>query len=58
MYSAPGMFVVRADSPYRTIQDLVGKSVAFGAKGSGIPILSRYILDGIALKQDADFQSV
>ncbi|MHC2439854.1 TAXI family TRAP transporter solute-binding subunit [Bradyrhizobium sp. USDA 4451] len=58
MYSAPGMFVVRADSPYRTIQDLVGKSVAFGAKGSGIPILSRYILDGIGLKQDEDFKSI
>src|SRR4051794_27514011 len=27
MYSSPGMFVVRADSPYRTIRDLVGKPV-------------------------------
>jgi len=25
MYSSPGMFVVRADSPYRTIEDLRGK---------------------------------
>lgn len=58
MYSAPGMFVVRADSPYRTIRDLVGQPVAFGARGSGIPILSRYILDGIGLKQDEDFKSV
>jgi TRAP transporter TAXI family solute receptor len=58
MYSSPGMFVVRADSPYRTIRDLVGKPVAFGAKGSGLPILSRYTLDGIGLKQDEDFQSV
>ena len=52
MYSSPGMFVVRADSPYKTIQDLRGKPVAFGAKGSGLPILSRYMLDGIGLKQD------
>jgi TRAP transporter TAXI family solute receptor len=58
MYSSPGMFVVRADSPYKTIQDLVGKPVAFGAKGSGLPILSRYMLDGIGLKQDEDFQSI
>ncbi|QPF83468.1 TAXI family TRAP transporter solute-binding subunit [Bradyrhizobium genosp. L] len=58
MYSSPGMFVVRADSPYKTIQDLVGKPVAFGAKGSGLPILSRYILDGIGLKQDEDFKSI
>src|SRR3981081_4237620 len=58
MYSSPGMFVVRADSPYKTIRDLMGKPVAFGAKGSGLPILSRYMLDGIGLKQDEDFQSI
>jgi hypothetical protein len=58
MYSSPGMFVVRAGSPYKTIRDLVGQPIAFGAKGSGLPILSRYILDGIGLKQDEDFKSV
>jgi len=58
MYSSPGMFVVRADSPYKTIRDLKGHPVAFGAKGSGLPILSRYLLDGLGLKQDEDFQSV
>ena len=58
MYSAPGMFVVRADSPYRTIRDLVGKPVAFGARGSGLVILSRYVLDGIGLDQDKDFQAI
>ena len=58
IYSNPGMFVVRADSPYRTIRDLVGKPIAFGAKGSGLPILSRYVLDGLGLDQDKDFQAV
>jgi uncharacterized protein len=58
IYSNPGMFVVRADSPYKTIHDLVGKPIAFGAKGSGLPILSRYMLDGLGLQQDKDFQSV
>ena len=58
MYSSPGMFVVRADSPYKTIRDLVGQPVAFGAKGSGLPILSRYMLDGLGLKQDEDFKSI
>jgi uncharacterized protein len=58
MYSSPGMFVVRADSPYRTIRDLVGKPVAFGARGSGLPVMSRFMLDGLGLKQDEDFQSV
>src|SRR5690349_11299959 len=58
MYSSPGMFVVRADSPYKAIRDLVGKPIAFGARGSGLPILSRYMLDGLGLKQDDDFQSI
>ena len=58
MYSTPGMFVVRADSPYRTIRDLVGKPVAFGARGSGLVILARYVLDGIGLDQNRDFQAV
>ena len=56
IYSSPGMFVVRADSPYKTIRDLIGHPVAFGARGSGLPILSRYMLDGLGLKQDEDFQ--
>jgi uncharacterized protein len=58
MYATAGMFVVRADSPYRTIGDLVGKPVVFGARGSGLPILSRYVLEGLGLKQDEDFKSV
>jgi TRAP transporter TAXI family solute receptor len=58
IYSSPGMFVVRADSTYKTIRDLVGQPVAFGAKGSGLPIMSRYILDGLGLKQDEDFKSI
>ena len=58
MYSSPGMFVVRADSPYKSIRDLAGKPIAFGARGSGLVILSRYVLDGLGLKQDEDFQSV
>lgn len=58
MYSTPGMFVLRADSPCRSIADLKGKAVAFGAKGSGLVILARYVLDGISLDQDRDFQAI
>jgi TRAP transporter TAXI family solute receptor len=58
MFSSPGMFVVRADSPYRTIKDLVGKPVAFGARGSGLVILARYVLDGLGLSQDKDFEAI
>jgi uncharacterized protein len=58
MYSTPGMFVVRADSPYRSIGDLKGRPVAFGARGSGLIILARYVLDGLGLDRDRDFQAV
>jgi uncharacterized protein len=58
MYSTPGMFVVRADSPYRTIGDLKGRPVVFGARGSGLVILVRYVLDGIGLDPDKDFQAI
>lgn len=58
MYSTPGMFVVRAQSPYRSIGDLRGEPVAFGARGSGLVILARYVLDGIGLDQERDFQAI
>ena len=58
MYSTAGMFVVRGDSTARTIDDLKGKPVAFGAKGSGLTILSRYVLDGLGLDQLKDFQAI
>jgi len=58
MYSTPGMFVVRADSPYRAIADLRGKPVAFGARGSGLVILARYVLDGLGLDQERDCHAV
>jgi uncharacterized protein len=58
MYSTPGMFMVRAESPHRAIGDLKGKPVAWGARGSGLVILGRYVVDGIGLDQEKDFQSI
>ncbi len=52
------MFVVRADSPYRRIEDLRGKPVAFGAQGSGLVILAKYVLDGLGLDRDRDFTAI
>lgn len=58
MYSSPGMFVVRGDSPVRSVGELKGKAVAFGAKGSGLTILGRTVIDGLGLDADRDFQAV
>jgi TRAP transporter TAXI family solute receptor len=57
IYSSPGMFVVRADSPYRTIADLKGKPIAWGVKTSGLVILGRYVMDGLGLDLERDFQA-
>lgn len=58
MYATPGMFVVRADSPVRTIEDLRGKPVALGAKGSGLTILGRLVLEALGLDPERDIQAV
>lgn len=53
MYSSPGMFMVRADSPHRTIADLKGKPVVLGTQASGITALGRTVLQSldIAVKE-------
>ena len=58
MYPNPGMFVVRADSPYQSIADLKGKPIAFGTPASGLYILVKDVLDGLGLKADRDFEKV
>ncbi len=58
MYSTPGMFVVNRDSTYRNIADLKGRRIAFGAKGSGLVLLARYVLDSLGMDLERDFQAV
>ena len=56
-YSQAGMFMVRADSPYQTIGDLVGKTVVWGASSSGFVVLARYVFDGLGLDIKKDFDA-
>jgi len=58
MYSTAGMFVVRGDSPALSIGDLKGKPVAFGARGSGLVVLARTVLDGMGLDMERDFSAI
>lgn len=58
MYPGAGMFVVRADSPYRSIDDLRGRRIAWGAQGSGLVLLGRYVMDGLGLDAARDFDPV
>jgi TRAP transporter TAXI family solute receptor len=52
----PGMFVVRADAPYRSIDDLKGARSRSGRADQGSSS-SRYVLDA-RLDRDRDFQAV
>ena len=58
IYSNPGMFAVRGDSPAKSLPDLLGKPVAWGTRASGLTLLSRYVLDGLGLDRDKDFAAV
>lgn len=58
MYSNFGLFVVRSDSPARTIADLKGKPIAWGASGSGFVVLARYVFDGLGLDINRDFSPI
>jgi TRAP transporter TAXI family solute receptor len=58
MYATAGMFVVRADLGDRSIGDLKGKPIAWGAQGSGLVILGRYAMDGLGLDAARDFQPI
>jgi TRAP transporter TAXI family solute receptor len=50
MYSSPGMFIVRGDSPHRTIADLRGKPVVMGTQASGVTALGRTVLDSLGIE--------
>ena len=57
-YSQAGMFMVRADSPYRSISDLKGKTIVWGARTSGFIVLARYVMDGLGLDIKKDFDPI
>ena len=57
-YSQAGMFMVRGDSPYRTISELKGKTVVWGAASSGFVVLARYVMDGLGLDLKKDFDAI
>jgi TRAP transporter TAXI family solute receptor len=50
MYSSPGMFVVRGDSPVRAIADLKGRPVVLGTQGSGLTVMGRGVLEVLGVE--------
>ena len=49
------MIAVGRDSRVQSLQDLVGKPVAWGTRASGITLLGRYVADGLGLDRDRIF---
>jgi len=54
IYSSPGVFMVRGDSPFRTIGELRGRPVVLGTQASGITALGRTVLKSL----DIDVQPI
>jgi TRAP transporter TAXI family solute receptor len=50
IYATPGMFIVPAGSPIRTINDLEGRPVVLGAQASGITVLGRNVLQALGVE--------
>ena len=50
IYASPGMFIVPAGSPIRTIADLKGRPVVLGAQASGITLLGRNVLNSLGIE--------
>jgi len=58
MYPSPGSFVVRADTPYRTIEDLRGKKIAWGTAASGLRLLAINAMKALGLDTETDFEPI
>jgi TRAP transporter TAXI family solute receptor len=58
MYSTPGVFVVLADSRCRSISDLKGRPVVWNLQGSGLAVQAHYVMDGLGLDLDKDFEAI
>lgn len=58
MYSTPGLFVVRSDSPIREVADLRGRPVALGTHNSGLTLMGRAVLSASGLDPEHDITPI
>lgn len=58
MYYTPGMFAVLNNSPHHSIMDLRGAPIVWGPRGTGSAVQARYVMGGLGLDIDRDFQAI
>jgi TRAP transporter TAXI family solute receptor len=58
VYAMPGMFAIRADSRFRAIIDLKGHRVVWNAEDSDLARQARYVMGGLGLDLDRDFEAI
>lgn len=58
MYYTPGMFAVLNNSPHKSIMDLRGQPIVWGPRGTGSAVQARYVMGGLGLDLDHDFQAI
>jgi TRAP transporter TAXI family solute receptor len=58
MYYTPGMFAVLGNSRHRTISDLRGRAIVWQPRGTGSAVQARYVMDGLGLDLDRDFNEI
>jgi TRAP transporter TAXI family solute receptor len=58
VYASAGMFVARADTRYRTIEDLKGRPVIWNGKGSALALQGRYVMGALGFDPDKDFEAI
>ncbi|WP_421994718.1 TAXI family TRAP transporter solute-binding subunit [Reyranella sp.] len=58
VYLSPGMFVVRADTRYRRIEELKGRPVVWNGRNSALALQGRYVMAALGLDPEKDFEPV
>lgn len=58
VYSSPGMFVVRADTRYRSIADLKGRPIVWNGRGTALALQGRYVMEALDLDPEKDFEAI
>lgn len=58
IYATPGLFVVPAGSPLRTVADLRGHAVVLGTRKSGLTVMGRAALQASGLDPDTDIRPI